>query len=119
LRSSDFFKNALKSGWAASRENLNVTSITDDSPEIFQVYVNWLYNSRVNGTERGLHALRKGPINELCRAYIFGEKRMEKFFKNKVGIAILQLEEFSSACTINAVYESTTGNSPIGRLIVD
>jgi hypothetical protein len=41
-RSSKLFGNALKPEWAAARPDPRVVDLSDESPEIFYIYLHWL-----------------------------------------------------------------------------
>jgi hypothetical protein len=43
LKSSKLFDTAMKPEWAAARTDPRIVDLTNEKPEVFTVYIHWLY----------------------------------------------------------------------------
>jgi hypothetical protein len=129
-KSSTFFDNAMKRDWATSRPEPRLIDLTDQDPEIFKIYLHWLYfktfptvlteNSATNTTSNT-------EFVTLGKCYVMGEMLMDIGFKNAVLDALLDSitnqpyyeARFPGQHAIGIIYDGTLEGAPARRLLVD
>lgn len=126
LEESPFFKNAVKPAWAAARGDHPI-DLTDENPDIADVYFSWLYS-------RILRVSEKWESLKYAQLYVFGEKLMHCEFQNDVINAMIRyfvgmdtrkdsgsvnITIIPGARAITTIYEGTIQGSPARRLMVD
>lgn len=114
-RRSKFFDNAMKPEWASSRPDARVIDLSYEQPEVFQVYLHWLYfkilPTVAEEEQRGLnqeHVL-------LAKCYVMGDKLMNVDFKNAILSAVVDVNLnqpfYKAGCPgysiINTIYTGT------------
>jgi len=126
-KSSKFFDNAMKPEWASARPDPRVVDLSDEEPEVFGIYIHWLYFR----TFPTVTTVDLGPNSPeallLCKCYIMGDKLMDPTFKNATLKALVDATHNQPHCnpripgpgSIKSIYEGTTGGSPARKLIVD
>jgi hypothetical protein len=118
-KTSAFFQNATKPEWTAPTPR--PIDLSDEYPDIFHLYVQWLYSGKIAVTTRTSHL----SVNYcyLIQSYVLGEKLMDATFQNAVLQCLIQCvnEEGSYPLgrTVKLAYERTTKHSPLRRLLVD
>lgn len=126
LEESPFFKNAVKPEWAAARGDRPI-DLTDENPDIADVYFSWLYS-------RTLRVSEKWESLKYAQLYVFGEKLMHSEFQNDVIDAMIRyfvemgahkdpgpvnITMIPGPRGITTIYEGTIQGSPARRLMVD
>jgi len=114
---SDFFKNAMKPRWRANSKKQ--IDLSDEEPEDFESYVNWLYSRKVAVTRPLV-----GRHIQLARLYVLGERLVDETFQNAVLSAMIyhavERDSFPPEAAINIIYSGTgSASSPARRLMVD
>jgi hypothetical protein len=104
--------------------------LSDEHPEAFQAYVQWLYSNKV--------ALKVVPedlddndnpqyddtrMHSLIVSYVLGEKLIDTAYQNAI-IAVLiryahEVGRYPCDNSIKLAYERTTKDSPLRRLLLD
>ncbi|KAJ4365564.1 hypothetical protein N0V83_008184 [Neocucurbitaria cava] len=127
-KSSLFFDNAMKPEWAASKLDPRDVDLTDEDPEVFKVYLHWLYMRTLPTVHRDLNLRgQKHEFDQLSNCYILGEKLMDVRFKNAILDGVVDAMNNTPFCTgkmpgeasINIIYSGTSEGSPARRLLVD
>ena len=79
--SSNFFDKAMSAAWKEAKEG--VVSLPEDEPEIFKLYLQWLYNDTIPCEEKGPdHADHVEEYLRLSKAYVLGDKLQDGDFQN-------------------------------------
>jgi hypothetical protein len=118
--SSNFFQTARKPEWSAG--NPGVVDLSDEMPDIFEVYLHWLYFKTFPTIQD-----QDPEYMELGQCYVLGEKLLDVKFKNAVIDAMSDVLEnqpeddvfIPGPLTIETVYEGTPKGSPARALLVD
>ena len=126
-RSSTFFDNAMKPEWAASRSEHRVVDLTDEDPDIFKLYLHWLYFKTMPTVATKCLTNNNPEYVALAKCYVLGEKLMDNGFKNAVVDALLDAMNnqpfYPHHCPdhrpIKITYDGTLEGSPTTRLLVD
>lgn len=83
-KSSQFFDKAMKPEWASSRSDPRCVDLSDEKPEVFKVYLHWLYFK----TMPTVAVENKGAWNPeyvlLDKCHGMGDKTMDTGFRNAV-----------------------------------
>ncbi|KAF1843670.1 uncharacterized protein K460DRAFT_357369 [Cucurbitaria berberidis CBS 394.84] len=124
-KSSAFLDNAMKPEWASPKADPRDIQLVDEDPELFKVYLHWLYFKNMPTVYAGSKG--KNYNHEyvlLCRCYIMGEKLMDVGFKNAMLDALVGAMENTprlvpGLTAINIIYAGTLGGSPARRFLVD
>jgi hypothetical protein len=120
--SSAFFKVAMRHQWKESKER--TVHLEEDKPEIFLMYINWLYNGTI---PIDFDEPDNNQYLRLAQAYVLGDKLRDGDFCDAVVDAIIDGcqhqasdgETYSpGAQSINYIYENLL-SSPAKRLLVD
>ncbi|KAI9694282.1 MAG: hypothetical protein M1820_009041 [Bogoriella megaspora] len=132
LRSSAPYYEAIFGNQAWLEAQTRKVELTDDHPEAFELYSQWLYTNKiwcmeVVPNERTQKAAMK-ETNLLVRAYCLGEKLLDVAFRDSV-IDAIQSSVLNKAGTKKALYPgpwklnflwgNSPENSPLRRLILD
>ncbi|KAL9095496.1 MAG: hypothetical protein Q9165_002367 [Trypethelium subeluteriae] len=128
---SPVFVAALSKGWkeVETREIL----FCDDNPDVFELYVCWMYAGRLWSTgeehdEKSFGTVVREEIFLLTKAYCLGEKLLDDLFKDCVLTALLECTNSRDKkgitrrfCNkaVNYAWENTMQNAPIRRLMLD
>lgn len=116
---SKFFCSVVKSVWNKSGEAQPTVDLTDEDPEIFKIYMEFLYGDLVH---INVKADRNAEYKTLFKAYVFGEKIMSNNFQNAVMSAIIKFKatgKFPDFHLAPIVYRGTPANSPLRKLLLD
>lgn len=135
-QTSRFFQTATKPRWTAQRKK--PIDLSEDDPEIFALYVQWLYTGSVAvkskredndeddaEPEKGNVEIRVEDISCRClvKCYVLGEKLMDLTYQNVIMELLLTLAPVRTGIpsydTIRIAYKGTTTNSPLRKLFVD
>lgn len=122
--SSDLFQTARKPEW--SEANSGVVDLSDEIPDIFEVYLHWLYFKTLS-TVQNQRPSSNTEYMELAQCYILGEKLLDVKFKNAVIDAMIdvlrnQPEDdlfIPGPLTVEIIYKGTTEDSLARTLLVD
>ena len=123
-KSSDYFKAQLKPEWSGTP-----VKAPHDSQSAFNIYVNWLYSSKITTTatstsnEEQHHAEWKA----LAESYVVGEVLLDIPFKDSVIDALRAKIQSTSGHTIwscggdliKIIYSGTSESSPARMLLAD
>ena len=113
---SPFFKAATTGNWDEARTG--IINLPNDDPEVFEIFENWLYGQRLDLEE---DQAKSTPF--ILKLWVFGDKVQVPEFQNAVMEALKTRSTGSdpplTPSDIRFVYESTTDESPLRRLIVD
>lgn len=120
---SPFFNAACSGFWKESQES--VVKLPEDYPEIFELYVKWLYTGELvklstNAEEEDYP--EHTTLTVLACAWFLGDKLLDSTFKNAAIDAIIERvrETNHYPCALASfIYENTTEESPLRRLLVD
>lgn len=120
--SACFFKAALSHDWKEARSR--TISLNSDEPEIFRLYMHWLYR----GTLPTRIASRNAIVDnkeylQLSKAYVLGDKLQDGHFTDAVMDAIIDKSSEMLFCPnndmISYVYDNTTELSQLRLFLVD
>ncbi|KAF2630061.1 hypothetical protein BU25DRAFT_419701 [Macroventuria anomochaeta] len=129
-KSSRFFDNALKHKWAANKTEPRTIDLSEDSPDIFNIYLHWLYfqqmpiaRARASGNKQA----KGDEYIDIAKCYVLGEKLMDNAFKNAILTALVDAYVDQPAeprlcpgrLTLQVIYAGTMEGSPARRLLVD
>lgn len=125
---SEFFKSALKKEWSKTEER--TVDLRDQSPELFNLYVQYLYSDKIFTTTNCTDQDELSSVDDdpLAGLYVFGESVNDATFQNAVIDVIVQtsrqptknnLNLYPSLPSINTIYNGPPTNSPARRLMVD
>ena len=118
----------LSGNWREANERL--IRLPEDEPEIFEIYMCWLYHKRIP-TIRQEPADGSTEYLRLIKAYIFGDKIQAKGFQNVIIDAMIEKKEDKDKegpfwCheipdhdCVNTAYQNTRPDSPLRKLLVD
>lgn len=114
-----YFASALKKEWMEGQER--TIELEDEDPRHFQIYAEWLYTGTIFcKNERAAKGI---TLSLLVNLYIFGDKRLDFAFQNRVIDAIIATIESEQqgfgARDINNVWDRTPERSPIRSLMID
>ncbi|KUL85134.1 hypothetical protein ZTR_06255 [Talaromyces verruculosus] len=124
--SSPFFDKAMSGAWLESAQH--TIQLPEDEPEIFGIYVYWLYYGTLP-----VYCDKPGPpanqeYLKLVKAYTLGDKLMDTGFQNAAIDAIVEkstsktLDEhewFPVTEVVEFAYNNTHKSAPVRRLLVD
>ncbi|RAO65898.1 uncharacterized protein BHQ10_001910 [Talaromyces amestolkiae] len=126
--SSPFFDKVMSATCLESMQHTGTIQLSEDEPEIFGIYVHWLYYNKlpVCCNEPGCAANQE--YLKLVKAYTLGNKLMDTGFQNAAIDAIV--EKSTSAASdgkryypvtevVEYAYNNTHLLAPIRRLLVD
>ncbi|KAF2234753.1 hypothetical protein EV356DRAFT_514890 [Viridothelium virens] len=128
LRSkSRFFEAALSKPWAEARERR--VTLPDDDPEVFKLYVQWLYTDRIH-CSTPLSSNRNGwdfidEMDLIIKAYCLGEKLQDVSFKDSLVDSFIALRSLEKDMWLphlpitKFLWENTPKGSSMRRLVVD
>ncbi|PLB48318.1 hypothetical protein P170DRAFT_448051 [Aspergillus steynii IBT 23096] len=124
--SSVFFDKVMAGEWTESRQR--TVQLPDDDPEIFALYVHWLYCGTLPVFCDEPDPAKNDEYMGLIKAYVLGDKLLDAEFHNAVIDAIVEESRseaqdkhlwFPGEKVIEYAYENTTERAPIRRLLVD
>lgn len=116
---SGYFKAALKGGFAEAASG--VIKLETEEPAVFEGFVKWLYTHKPR-TDKITHADNMQYYMQIVKLWIFADRRgvpllmnemIDLFHQSVVEIWI------TPGNTIREVYDNTTENSTLRRLLVD
>lgn len=120
--SSPFFDKAMSDSWQKSTQEH--IELPDDDPEIFGIYVHWLYRGTLP-----VYTKAKDKVEwlNILKSHTFGDKVLDNSFQNTAIYALIEkcttLGEGKTGCpnidAIQHVYGNTSGSSPIRKLFLD
>lgn len=127
FKSSPFIKTAPKPEWSASSSSPGTVDLSDECPEIFGIYLNWLYFETLPTVVNQDRKDAPAEYETLSKCYVMGEKLMDIGFKNAVIDALFEartIQPFQNPCNpgpdpIKLIYEGTPEGSPARRYFVD
>ncbi|KAJ5092917.1 hypothetical protein N7456_008778 [Penicillium angulare] len=120
--SSPFFKAAFTGKWKESKER--IISLPQDDPDAFAIYAHWLYYKTIPEHDD----FNAGTMTTLVKAYIMGDKILDRSFQNKVidriyntGVALgKDGTRYVPDCgSIALAYEETPPDSLLRLLLID
>ncbi|USW55517.1 Putative BTB/POZ domain-containing protein [Septoria linicola] len=125
---STFFRSALDNRWREGRSR--VVEMPEDSADVATAFVEWLYFRRIASKPvfPPLLPMDDGEYAFLARLYAFGEKvQADPFCDDCLTAMVLKTDEvaedgtrtFPSHSAITTLYNSTPGDSPARRFVVD
>jgi hypothetical protein len=114
---SKFFVNAMKPEWRTDPQK--PIDLSDDEPERFEVYCQWLYGRKIAEKE----AVSATEFH-LAKLYVFGEKIMDETFQNAVLTTFMDIchaeQLYPGNDVVRMIYKGTSGPElPARRLLVD
>ena len=124
-----FFAAAAKKEWNEGQDR--TVALADDNSEIFDLYVQWLYLSKILSRKPTTNEdTKKGDreLEILVDAFIFGEKIQDGPFKDAIIDSMIMYTAtpdrsgarwFPTKSTVDRAYEETPVGSPLRRLLVD
>jgi hypothetical protein len=126
-KSSTFFDNAMKPEWASSRAEPRLVDLTDQDPEIFKIYLHWLYFKNVPTVITENFASSNPEFVTLAKCYILGEMLMDIGFKNAVLDALFDAIKYQpyykarypGPKSTRIIYSGTVEGPPARHLLVD
>ncbi|GIJ92550.1 hypothetical protein Asppvi_001828 [Aspergillus pseudoviridinutans] len=124
--SSPFFNNAMAHDWKESQQR--TIHLPDDEPEIFAVYMHWLYRRTlpVFCNEPGLPGTSE--YLDLVKAYVLGFKILDLRFRDSTIDAIVEKSESEardgrcpcpSGEVVKYALDNTNESAPIRELLLD
>ncbi|KAF1984037.1 hypothetical protein K402DRAFT_465428 [Aulographum hederae CBS 113979] len=125
IRSScDFFDAAMRNNWKESAER--TIRLEHEEPEIFGIFVTWLYYGTLTGIPSDGSATEARLI-PLFKAYVLGERLLNVAFRNALIDQIIEVFEGRptteiqplSAAAATIIFAGTPSISPARRLVVD
>ncbi|KAI4927645.1 hypothetical protein J4E85_006157 [Alternaria conjuncta] len=127
-KTSAFFQNATKPEWTGPTPR--PTDLSDELPEIFHLYVQWLYSGKIaveitpsSDSDTDVRKHENVDYHSLIQSYILGEKLMDTTFHNAVLQCLIECVEqadcFPGDRTIRTAYKRTIKHSPLRKLLVD
>ncbi|EON65084.1 hypothetical protein W97_04319 [Coniosporium apollinis CBS 100218] len=124
---SRFFDAAMRGGWKESTERVVLLPV--DDPEVFNLFVGWLYNRKFPTKNDVGSAEGNEEYMLLAKLYVLGEKLQATAFKTAVIGAILGKAKtkvqpgghsvYPAGSVVRYLYENTPPKSPVRRLLVD
>lgn len=124
--SSIFFDKALSGNWKESHER--VIKLPEDEPEVFAIYVHWLY-FRTFAVFRGKpDALESVDHLRLAKAFVLGDKLLDQEVQDAVMDAFVESMStpdknghlwYPTGPTVGYAYENTNSSAPIRELLLD
>ncbi|KAI8939473.1 hypothetical protein NX059_003246 [Plenodomus lindquistii] len=132
---SKFFQAATKPRWSEYRKK--PIDLSEDDPDIFALYVQWLYTGLVavkskredTDVEDSLNfeeddtAIEFQDISKrtLVKCYLLGEKLMDTVYQDTIMSTLLKTASMGIPTydTIRIAYQGTNINSPLRKLMVD
>lgn len=125
---SSFFRNALDRKWKEGQDRR--VKLPADEPDVFRIYVNYLYTGVLAVIPDPLPAIYKGAEDHLslAKVYVLAEMLQDTTAKNAVVEAMLVTcrrtfhdgqYHLPGPQVIHIVYEGTPGSSPMRRVLVD
>ncbi|KAF7682229.1 hypothetical protein GT037_001205, partial [Alternaria burnsii] len=109
--SSEFFKNATKPEWRTESRPID---LSDEQPDIFKRYCQWLYTGFIAPGPPGPPA--ESSFRCLAYMYVLGEKIIDYEFQNAVIQAMMS--DISRTNVVKArLLASETGSTPLSFLI--
>lgn len=124
--SSPFFDKAMSPEWQESVQR--IIRLPEDEPEIFQLYVHWLYFGTLPVFCDEPGHLGNTEYLDLAKAYTLGDKLMDTMFQDTVIDAIIEKSRskardqrcwFPVGKTIEYAYSNTNESALIRKLFVD
>ena len=119
---SEFLKSALKEEWTEGKDR--VIKLPEDDPEIFYIYVQWLYTGTIfTKTKEEAHS-----FDHLVDLYLLGEKMLDQVFQNRVMDALVSATRerdengkryFHDDLCIDKLYRNTPKNALARQFMVD
>ncbi|KAF2130039.1 hypothetical protein P153DRAFT_431107 [Dothidotthia symphoricarpi CBS 119687] len=127
-KTSAFFQSILESAWTGL--DYKPIDLTDEKPEVFQMYLQWLYSGKVAvKLEANLYSYMVRVNDEvicwasLLDSYILGEQLQDTTYQNAVMQAMIDCVEngevLPSVKAIGDMYRGTSASSPVRKLVVD
>lgn len=126
IRTSPFFDKAISGRWRESTQK--TVQLPEDEPEIFGIYVHWLYFGKLSVFRDDLKSKEQKQYRALVKAYSLGDKFMNTKFQNTVIDAIVEesvspasdgKHYYPNGLDIEYAYNNTNTLSPLRRLLVD
>lgn len=125
IRTSPFFDKAMSGPWQESMQR--TIELPEDDPEIFAVYVHWLYDGTlpVSGVDESTTKNTEYMI--LLKAYCLGDKLLNTGFQHTILSAIVEKAEFPdcyvettlpTVADITYAYENTNEHSVFRKKLV-
>lgn len=123
---SEYFKAALKGEWKTKETDetmlvLTTIDLDDDDPAIFSIYAEWLHSGVICSTSAGSQQYDT-EFKTLVRAYILGDKLVDRGFKNTIIDAFIEKIHSDRRFDLEhprLIYDNTPRQSPLRRLLVD
>lgn len=125
-KSSPFFDKALSGAWQESRER--TVRLPEDEPEIFAIYVHWLYYGTVPVVCDETVEMKGVEYLNLAKAYTLGDKLMDVGFQDATIDAIVDASQVGLADgslwypgmqIVQYVYHNTKESASIRTMLVD
>ncbi|KAI2478507.1 BTB/POZ domain containing protein [Pyrenophora tritici-repentis] len=90
--SSEFFRNVTKPEWTTHSK---VIDLSNQCPEIFEIYCQWLYSKRLLSSKRPFSGNPQGNTwISFAKFYVLGEEIMDQAFQNVIVDAMIARSPF-------------------------
>lgn len=129
-KSSRFFQTATKPEW--SPQEHRPIDLTDEIPEIFQLYLQWLYTDKLSVKFRPVKKTNEEgeewdaeqiSLSHLIGGYLLGEKLMDGQYQTAIIRTligwVMNEDTYPANFLVQWAYQGTTEGSPLRRLLVD
>jgi hypothetical protein len=69
-KTSTFFDNAMKPEWASARPDPRRVDLSDEEPDIFSIYIHWLYFKTIPSVVTEVEPARNPEYELLAKCYV-------------------------------------------------
>ena len=123
---SRFVNTAVSEHWSGSQTRS--VRLVDHDPEIFHVYVHWLYRKSLPVRLDSPGEAGNEEYLQLAKSYVLGDVLVDADFKDAVLDAFIDKSRskatdgfnwYPAGSVVRHIYENTQDNSPARRLLVD
>ena len=125
---SDFFKAALSNNWKEGQSR--VVKLPEDDPTTVAQYLDFVYKNMLPTQQKWFPNQVKSMYLSLARLYVYGERVLDVVIRNVIVDHIIAFSSIANhelathphypgPAVIETVYEGTTAESPMRRLLVD
>lgn len=123
---SEFVNRAVGKNWSGSQTRS--VRLVDHDPEIFHVYVHWLYRKSLPVRLDSPGEAGNEEYLQLAKSYVLGDMLVDADFKDAVLDAFIDKSRskatdgcnwYPAGSPVRHIYDNTQDNSPARRLLVD
>ncbi|KAF2849341.1 hypothetical protein T440DRAFT_399272 [Plenodomus tracheiphilus IPT5] len=119
-KTSGFFHAAMKQEWSAQRTQ--PIDLTDVNPDLFELYVQWLYSKKVS-IQAILNEENEAPVSVLVKSYILGarlaDSKYQKATMKTLFLYAHKTETYPDEQTMRLAYRYTLSFDPLRKLLID